>query len=601
MVYLQEMNASTGNGASHREADVQAVRDATNGLAHLLNDRSTHSDGEATSSLSEGRTFVVDPNLLAPWDPGYGGTPDDQETSEIPRPSHPEANDKIETTANEPQRLSVGAEDQIEANTNEGQQSTVDGDAAAVGDSMDIGVGSTKRKSKNKKKPKSKRGLAAPTGFEEFYVDAPLTPAEHKEGKGLYDPEIAFSQRIEVAIQRFCARRNMDSAKKDVFDKYLSLGGISAGPKQFSGGLDTKAMSDMSAADIALMKANHFVDIDKHGGEEAFSVDFEACAKAFFSSRLPQIYYLSSVNAVKDVQSKTNIIRNFLNYLLHHDVCPEFKSQVFAARAICDLTDEELPKTMKAQSYFPGDFQTACSEIFGGIFQGKYAKNPSWAPEAESYAGMSPELAEQTFKIGLATQASDELAKKYKEQNAAHNLRTLKVYTACLEVTELVPAHDDIKRFYTKHPAAKGLSSLGRLKAKSWDAPFKPFKDLTEEERLAEAKTASKIELYEFFVEDYVLDTCFLGMKFETTVHDLSFGLKFFDNISGVFCSFYGSIPNERLIGWRVPEDEPLPAREKNMVASTPEEAMTGDGEERSTDPAATRGSDVDDDDIEGL
>ncbi len=88
-------------------------------------------------------------------------------------------------------------------------------------------------------------------------------------------------RRIEVAIQRYCARRNMDSLKKDVFDKYLSLGGISAGPKQFLGGLDTKAMSDMSAADIALMKATHFVDIDKHGGEEAFVVDFEACAKAF--------------------------------------------------------------------------------------------------------------------------------------------------------------------------------------------------------------------------------------------------------------------------------------------------------------------------------
>jgi hypothetical protein len=28
----------------------------------------------------------------------------------------------------------------------------------------------------------------APTGFEEYYVDAPLTPAEHKEEKKIYDP-----------------------------------------------------------------------------------------------------------------------------------------------------------------------------------------------------------------------------------------------------------------------------------------------------------------------------------------------------------------------------------------------------------------------------
>ncbi|KAL8852719.1 MAG: hypothetical protein Q9198_011013 [Flavoplaca austrocitrina] len=218
----------------------------------------------------------------------------------------------------------------------------------------------------------------------------------------------------------------MDSDRKDVFDKYLALGGISAGPKQFSGGLDANAMSDMSAADIALMKATHFVDIDKYGGEQAYEVDFVACAKAFFSSRVPQLYYLSSANSVKDVKAKTDIIRNFLKYLLHHDVCPEYKSQVIAACDICNLTDQELPKTMKAQSYFPGDFQTACSEIFGGIYQGKYAKNPHWAPDAESYAGMSPEDAHRTFKIGLAAQASDEVTKRYREQNAAGNLETLK-------------------------------------------------------------------------------------------------------------------------------------------------------------------------------
>lgn len=292
------------------------------------------------------------------------------------------------------------------------------------------------------------------------------------------------------------------------------------------------------------------------------------------------------------MQAKTNIVRNFLNYLLHHDVCPDYRSQVYAARAICDLADKELPKTMNAQSYFPGEFQTACSEIFGGVFHGTYAKNPDWAPDAESSAGMSPEVAHRTFKIGLAAQGSDEVTKLYRDQNAVHNLETLKVYTACLEVTEPLPADEGVKRFYEKHPAAKGLSALGRLKAKSWDPPFKPFRDLTAEERLAEGKPTA-IEVYEFFVEDYVLDTCFVGMKFETTVHDLSFGLKFFDNISGVFCSFYGSIPNERLIGWRVPEAEPLPPREKSMITSALEEVL-GNGGDDMTKPTV-RGSDDDD------
>lgn len=73
----------------------------------------------------------------------------------------------------------------------------------------------------------------------------------------------------------------MDATKKDVFDKYLLLGGISAGVKQFAGGLDAKDISDMNAADIALMKATHFVDADKWGDDGSYEVDFETCAKAF--------------------------------------------------------------------------------------------------------------------------------------------------------------------------------------------------------------------------------------------------------------------------------------------------------------------------------
>ncbi|KAL8678881.1 MAG: hypothetical protein Q9186_004816 [Xanthomendoza sp. 1 TL-2023] len=594
MVYLQDTNSSTGSADRHPNANPHTADNPVDAVADLAIGDAARDGGEAVSLLSEGRTFTVDPNLLAPWDAGYGGAEEEHETSENAQESHQEASNQIDTARDETLQLPAA------------------GNAPTAAGSIEIGVGAVKKKSKNKKKPKSKRGLTAPTGFEEFYVDAPLTPAEHEVEKGLYDPIFSVriqdslakaifdptSRRIEVAIQRYCARRNMDSSRKDVFDKYLALGGISAGPKQFSGGLDTKAMSDMSAADIALMKATHFVDTDKHGGEEAFVVDFEACAKAFFSSRLPQLYYLSSINAVKDVQAKTNVIRNFLNYLLHHDVCPEYKDQVLAARAACDLTDKELPMTMKAQSYLPGDFQTACSELFGGVFQGTYAKNPDWAPEAESYAGISPEVAQKTFRIGLATQVSDEVARHYKEQNAASKLETTKVYNACMEVIALVPADDGIKRFYEKHKEAKGLSSLGRLKAKSWDPPFKPPKDLTEEEKLAEATSTRPTEIFEFLVEDSVLETCFVGMKFEATVHDLSFGLKFFDNISGVFCSFYGSIPNERLIGWRVPEDEPLPPREKNMVAPASAEDL-GVEEQDMANPAGPLGDNADGEEIE--
>lgn len=61
----------------------------------------------------------------------------------------------------------------------------------------------------------------------------------------------------------------------------MTFGGVASGPKQFAGGLNASDMSDMNAADIALMKATHFVDLERYSTEEAYVVDFEACVKGF--------------------------------------------------------------------------------------------------------------------------------------------------------------------------------------------------------------------------------------------------------------------------------------------------------------------------------
>ena len=68
------------------------------------------------------------------------------------------------------------------------------------------GSGIGKKKKKKKRKPKSQRGLVsyisflpmcrsdcallqnAATGFEDSFADAPPTPAEYEEERGLYDP-----------------------------------------------------------------------------------------------------------------------------------------------------------------------------------------------------------------------------------------------------------------------------------------------------------------------------------------------------------------------------------------------------------------------------
>lgn len=89
-------------------------------------------------------------------------------------------------------------------------------------------------------------------------------------------------RRIQTAIQRYFSRRNLNSERKDVFDKYMAYGGIDAGPKMFSGGLDAKTLSDKTAAEIKDMNATHFATPGRGAPEdEDFVVDFEGCAKGF--------------------------------------------------------------------------------------------------------------------------------------------------------------------------------------------------------------------------------------------------------------------------------------------------------------------------------
>ena len=67
-----------------------------------------------------------------------------------------------------------------------------------------------------------------------------------------------------------------------MFDRYLTHGGVEAGPKMFSGGLDKNAVETMNAAEIAEQTATHYVG-DGRGepGDPVWVVDFEGCVKSF--------------------------------------------------------------------------------------------------------------------------------------------------------------------------------------------------------------------------------------------------------------------------------------------------------------------------------
>ncbi|KAI9683585.1 MAG: hypothetical protein M1829_004888 [Trizodia sp. TS-e1964] len=392
-------------------------------------------------------------------------------------------------------------------------------------------------------KKKSKTKNRKPTGFEENYADAPMTPEEwEEEASNIYHPSRSFPERIELCIQRYKAKRKFDCDRKTIFDKYLSLGGIDTGPKAFSGGIDNKDLGFKNDEEIALLAATDFIGGDITGarpdikGNRRWIVDFEAVAKGFFSSIIPANFALDEE---QNIRTYTALIRNFLSYILHHEVCPEYADDVKAARAVCDLAQDELCKIGALSKILPGDFNIACSTLFGGYYKGLYNYNQDWVGEDE-LAGMDDKRAKLAVMAGLATVGEDSF---YSAMNQAQ-LTVVESAQTCFEVTEIIPAKASTREFYT---TLDDLQSLGVIKAKTWINPSAPPEDMTDSE--LENRTP-EIAQHEFWVEEDILDHCFIGMKVDATVRKLSCGIEYFDSVRSVYCSFYTYLLNERFHSW---------------------------------------------------
>jgi hypothetical protein len=127
--------------------------------------------------------------------------------------------------------------------------------------------------------PGMTKNMMKPTGFEETYIEGPLTPQEADEEQAMYDPEKPFIERIETAIQRFKQKRRMHEMYSKIFNKWMKFGGVVSEPRMFSG-LTKQDMAQMSTEEIARAKAVHSVPWDREDPEK-WVVDFVGVAEAF--------------------------------------------------------------------------------------------------------------------------------------------------------------------------------------------------------------------------------------------------------------------------------------------------------------------------------
>lgn len=427
------------------------------------------------------------------------------------------------------------------------------------------------------------KNMLKPTGFEPNASEGPMSPDEYEQEREKYSPELSFIQRIDTAINSFCSERKMHQHTRAIFEKLMLFGGFDHNLQAFQGGASKEKLKKQgySKEEIEQQTADYYgaseqvrdssyAEQDGWKDDVTWVIDFECVAKGFLSSQFMNFFDWYEEQQVK---TATQVLRNFYNYLLVHDVCLEYSHQLRAARDICDIAEEELLKLAMVDKCLPGAFNVACSALFKGIHAGVYRHAASAAPDDDDGGwitegdniGLSGAQALNIFKAGIAAYGTDE---QYEKANAMFNSggRSLVVVyeeKLGLEVCAIEFPDDSQKEMYNESKACYGyIDPMGKLICKRWDVPYTPPSDLPA--HLSKRIMDGTDETFEVLVEAETLAYCYPGIKIEAVVKELDIGIKWMDYVEAIFPSFYAWLPNERIRKWKEP-GEPKEWMERQM------------------------------------
>ena len=254
------------------------------------------------------------------------------------------------------------------------------------------------------------------------------------------------------------------------------------------------------------------------------------------------------------VSLATVTIRNFLSYLLYHNVCPEYTDNIDAARTSCDIASKELWKNQQFTSQGPGDFNKSCYVLFGGVFFNENPEANTWKNEKDHSVQITNDIARKVVKFALAGAGSNTEAIRFKELANDNALRAMRIEDIDgFEVTTITPPDPEVLEFYKSY--AVDLRPVGKMTGKPFRDPRAPALDLSPEEREQWDRDGMPEMEFEFFLEESLLKLCYPGMKVVTTVFELNCGVHFFDSVNLAYSSIYTVLANDLMIGWKKPRD----------------------------------------------
>jgi len=287
-----------------------------------------------------------------------------------------------------------------------------------------------------------------------------------------------------------------------------------------------------------------------------YAIDFPGCMKSFLSRSAPVLFGFDIRDKVELVTTTTE---RFLDYLMQHDVCPEFNDEVLETRNLCREATDEMWSCAEAQRWLPGQFNMACSTLYGSLGQ-NFDGTSVWGGDTQDgsavFVGLTDEEADTIMRYAVAGAADQDVYERYFQLSLAEDdeegLKVVKVIEGQgFEIIDMQDPTADCKDFYKTNCVA--YRPLGRVLARAWKDPEAPPEDLTEEEKKAAEPEQPASEVYVFFVEAIILQHLSVGQKLLATVRQLNCGIWFFDEFTRIYPEFDLFLLNELMEDYKEP------------------------------------------------
>ncbi|KAF2148931.1 hypothetical protein K461DRAFT_232523 [Myriangium duriaei CBS 260.36] len=392
-------------------------------------------------------------------------------------------------------------------------------------------------------KPWLTKGMLKPTGFEPYFADAPITPAEYTTERELYDSDMAFETRIETAIQRYLSRRKFHPENKSIFELFLTYGGIDCRARQFTGGLSKEDIDSMDAAEIAAAKANHFVASHVEQSED-WIVDFAGVARGFFAAAGAAVNF-------------PTVLANFYRYLLHHDVCEEYATQIVEALQVCEMAKVELADAIQAAFSLPDLFAKACSVVSGGVFAGLSAGGGTGNLERQlgdtgpgSFAGgLSGEGAwDSGVDLGIdKEQAVGELQAAFSQLATADQSASLTqgLSSASIYITSESDVAMQIIGIELPQEAQTSATSVDGTASKTTSSSRFGKISCRKLVKSLDKPSTDDTMMVTIWMEEEALKLCFVGMKLEVVLCENNIGCRWIERVKSANASYFQVIAND--------------------------------------------------------